>query len=184
MPSCVGIAKSLFLCLRWIYSIFNIYILYHNYQCLSSPHILGIDLWWTLWYNILGMERKEIEEIRKLNPYGRAITKTQPKYPQNNAHNSILPLTDWDQWYMACILDVPLEIVKQVEGEFWKYIEDPSKKKKYRTSYLTIKNWIRMKLSKGEIQNCSDTDRLRLATQDPDTMKLIQETFEFQKRNK
>lgn len=127
------------------------------------------------------MKRKEIEEIEKLNPYSASTDQTQPNYPPQNAHNSILPLTDWDRWKMAVVLDVPLEIIRRTEKNFWEYVKDPNKRRKYKTSYLTIKKWIAMDLKRGIIQNCSETDRLKLATEDPNTQKLIQETFEFGK---
>ncbi len=123
------------------------------------------------------MKIKAVENILKLNQYREFISHISIRYPKKNAHNSISPLTTNDRFVLACILNVPLDIVKQIEEEFWIYIENPRNRKKYKTSYFTIKNWVRMKIKQGKIQNCTDTEKEMLATQDPATIELIKETF-------
>lgn len=103
--------------------------------------------------------------------------------PQNSKH-AIVPLTDLEIWELAKEMDVPLWIVKQTDENFWRYIEQPKNRAKYKTSYRTIQTWIRFKLQKGEFQNCSETEKLQLDMQHPDKLKEAQAVFEWAREEK
>ena len=102
---------------------------------------------------------------------------------QNSKH-ALVPLTDLEKWEMAKEMDVPLWIVKQTDENFWRYIEEPKNKAKYKTSYRTIQTWIRFKVQKGEFKNCSETEKLQLDMQHPDKVKEAQDVFNWAREEK
>lgn len=118
------------------------------------------------------------------NNNNNSIPPTKELLVGDNSKNSIVLLTDLERWELAKELDVPLWIVKQTDENFWRYIEDPKNRKKYKTSYRTIHKWIDMKLQKGEFQNCSETEKLQLDMQHPDKVREADEIFNWTRKEK
>lgn len=96
-----------------------------------------------------------------------------------SSKNAILPLTDLEKWEMAKELDVPLWVIKQTDKNFWNYIELPKNKKKYKTSYRTIKHWVEMGVQRGDFNNCNEVEKLELDSQHPERLAKVKEVFDW-----
>lgn len=104
--------------------------------------------------------------------------------PSQDAKNSILPLTDLEKWEMATEMNVPLWVVNEASSNFWEYIEDPKNRKKYKTSYKTIKRWIQMGLEKGKYKNNNEVEVLLLQSQHPDIIAQTRKLKELAKKER
>lgn len=101
-----------------------------------------------------------------------------------NSRNSISQLSDLDRWNMANELEVPLWVVKEVEKNFWDYIEEPKNRKKYKTTYLTVKRWIKMALDKGKYQHNNEVEVMLLQSQHPNMVSRMRAAREFAEKEK
>lgn len=88
----------------------------------------------------------------------------------SNSKTSIAPLTDLELWELATEMDVPLWVVKETSDNFWEYIEVPKNRKKYKTSYKTIKRWIQRGLELGKYQHNNEVEVMFLQSQHPDKL--------------
>jgi hypothetical protein len=84
-------------------------------------------------------------------------------------------MSDLDKWELARDLNVPLWLVNQVEKNFWEYIEDPKKRKKYKTTYFTVRKWINMGIDNGKYQHNNEVEAMMLQSQHPDMKKRLEE---------
>jgi hypothetical protein len=126
-------------------------------------------------------ENQQEDKMINSSSIGNSIIQSS----ENSSKNSVCPMTALDRWEMAKELDVPLWVIKQTEKNFWDYIETPKGSKKgYKTTYKTVKKWIEMKLQKGELQNCNETEKLQLDMQHPDIIKQRDELFAWAKEQK
>lgn len=117
--------------------------------------------------------------IKKDNIYNNNIN----IYNNNGSKKNIIKMSDLEKWEMATELDVPLHIVQDTENNFFEYIEEPKNSKKYKTTYYTVRNWIKIGLSKGRYQNCNEVEKLQLPFQHPDEIAKKKRAREIAERN-
>lgn len=101
-----------------------------------------------------------------------------------SSHNSIVQLTDLEMWEMATEFNIPLWVIKEVDKSFWEYIEEPKNRKKYKTSYKTIRRWVQMALTKGSYRENNEVEKMQLQSQHPDRVKEYQAMKEFARKEK
>jgi hypothetical protein len=97
--------------------------------------------------------------------------------------NSHAKMTDLEVWEMAVNLDVPLFVIKETEENYFDYIEDPKMARKYKTTYRTVRNWVKMRLDKNQVQVCNEVEKLQLPLQHPDEVAKRKEAREIAERN-
>lgn len=120
--------------------------------------------------------RQKVKPLYTENTTKITHTTEERKTPfvvEKNSKNSILPLTDLDRWELATSLHTQLDVVRKTEAAFWDYIEDPRKRKKYKTSYLTIKQWVRRRLEEGTATENNEIEAMLLENQHPDMQAKI-----------
>lgn len=123
-------------------------------------------------YNNINTDKKN-NALSPISPIGvssKPSLITDPIEHKKSSKNSILPLTPIERWELAKTLDIPLHEVVTMEKNFWQWYEQqtPAKKKRYKTSYRTIENWLDRRLSSGELKNCSETEKLQLEMDHPE----------------
>uniref|UniRef100_A0A6M3IIH0 Uncharacterized protein n=1 Tax=viral metagenome TaxID=1070528 RepID=A0A6M3IIH0_9ZZZZ len=141
--------------------------------------------------NILNTVNYKNEKKEKTNnrdnedfPLIVSLVGSSSKQDSENSHYRILPLSELEKWEMATELNVPLWVVKEVDKSFWEYIEEPKNRKKYKTSYKTIRKWIQMGLSRGSYKENNEVEVMLLQSQHPDKIKEIQEMKEYARKEK
>ncbi len=117
-----------------------------------------------------------------LTPVGNTEpTKCQPRTnPCGHCSRcGLFPCTDLEKWEIANSLKIPLPFVKEKHEIMWEMIEAGVFQKKYKndkTLFLTLKNWLRMDVSRGRIQVLeNEFDLMDLADAHPDKVKEWQE---------
>lgn len=111
-------------------------------------------------------------------PIGESVSVPQ------DAKNFILPLTALEKWEMATELNVPLWVVQEADGNFWEYIEEPKNRKKYKTSYKTIRRWVQMGLEKGKYRNNNEVEVMLLQSQHPALIEQAKNLKELAKKER
>jgi hypothetical protein len=142
----------------------------------SLPQILLTNILNT--DNIKNIKKEPSDSGNTESPLVLSIVRT------DSSHSALLPLTDLERWEMATELNVPLWVVKEVDKNFWEYIEEPKNRKKYKTSYKTIRKWIQMGLSKGSYSNNNEVEVMLLQSQHPDAIREIEELKEYARKEK
>lgn len=99
-----------------------------------------------------------------------------------DSKHAIVPLTQMDKYTMAKELGVAFPVVVETEKRFWEYIEEPKNRKKYKTSYKTIRKWIEMKLEKGELSPANEVEILDIERHHPDEVAKLQKALEILKK--
>ena len=125
----------------------------------------------------------DINIIKNNNKEPIVISIVEDSSLQDSKH-AIVPLTALEQWQMATELNVPLWVVKEVTSSFFEYIEELKNKKKYKTSYKTIRKWIQMGLSKGSYSYNNEVEVMLLQSQHPDSLRELEELKEYARKEK
>lgn len=104
-----------------------------------------------------------------------------------SSKKGLYPCSKLEKWQIAWDLDIPLEYVQEKHKAIGDMIESgffQSKYKHHKTVYFTLRKWLQMDISRGNVAHLNEVERMRLENQHPDKVAELIKAAEFAKAHK